>query len=764
MMNSQMNNTSDNQEQVFQEDSFRPVCFDKSSSPNSGPPGSNNSQGQSNRSSGAGTTGAEANAAAAAAAAAAATATSDVATHVSQVPLSLEAPVSSTPYKRNSSSAGSSVPSCSDHAKRAKLDPSLTLHLSSSTTLNSNTAPPFDNMPLPKSYTNDMNKMGPISPSSATAPSTKSKPPKFIRRFRSRSLPIINYNSQRSHFHHHHHPLHHLQKTSNTSTNSSAIPPLPPINLQSLKEIDLHEILKNPQLRHDILFDPQLQFRPNLDGERGKRKKSIIDKYWLEVQKECLQFFNPSSTPTVKINRLPILFTTVRDILLSLLPTKDRQQVNEIMDIDLLIQQLNHGSFDFVEMSKWLGEVFKSHCAPMRDQWVIEMHQKFVDAYNLNSVEYLVGGLRMIFQILEAMKLDVANHQIRLLRPVLIETAVDFERDYFQTLINHQKININDSLNWFYKKFSTKSNVLTEVENEDFIINDSNLKPIIISSIIDLLSCRQMATEFPSTLAFDHTRLVLLRADVRQLVCVQLCIVLYKQLLFSSNKANPKPALLSAASILKVQQEILAIVTDDNGNIKWTKNISAISLQLVKNVCGSASNLPSDMVDFSYNWLIKHIQPSSEVYGLMEAKIFKDLLTETMSTANDEPSLAAASSTSTLNNTPASSTFPSSTTTTTPPTSVKKDDSNSELRNIATRIATLVKFHWNVFGNYYIDYIKLQHHKIQQDKISKRNIIINNNKKKLIGSSTLSRTNEEDNKNKNQNGSDGLNPATILTI
>lgn len=94
-------------------------------------------------------------------------------------------------------------------------------------------------------------------------------------------------------------------------------------------------------------------------------------------------------------------------------------------------------------------------------------------------------------------------------------------------MINHSKININDSLNWFYKNFVKK--ITQEVE-----INDSSLKPIIISSIIDLLSCRQMATEFPSTLAFDHTRLVLLRADVRQLVCVQLCVVLYKQLVINS--------------------------------------------------------------------------------------------------------------------------------------------------------------------------------------------------------------------------------------
>ncbi|KAG5420412.1 SOK1 [Candida metapsilosis] len=504
------------------------------------------------------------------------------------------------------------------------------------------------------------------------------KAPKFIRKFRSRSLPIINYNNPNSAFFPHYRKKHNnvlLQNNSTTEENSqpaqpsSAVPPLPPINLQSLKEIDLHEILKNPQLRHDILFDPQLQFRPNLDGERGKRKKSIIDKYWMEVQKECQQFFVPNVDPkSIKITRLPILFTTLRDILLSLLPTKDRQQVSEIMDIDLLVQQLRHGSFDFVEMSKWLGDVFKSHCAPMRDQWVSEMSVKFMDAAKYNSVGFLVGGLRMIFQILEAMKLDVANHQIRILRPVLIETAVDFERDYFQTLISHQKININDSLNWFYKKFVKKT---TDVDYSNLQINEATLKPIVINSIIDLLSCRQMATEFPSTLTFDHTRLVLLRADVRQLVCVQLCVVLYKQLVVN---AKASTQLLSPTNITKVQQEVLAIVTDDNGNIKWTKNIQAIALQLVKNV---APSLPQHLVEFSYNWLAKHIQPNSEVYGLMEVKIFKELMAEIMVLEE------------------------------------KTETANTEMKNIAQRIATLVNFHWNVFGSYYLDHIQSQYPKLQ---------------------------------------------------
>ncbi|EGW34072.1 uncharacterized protein SPAPADRAFT_134029 [Spathaspora passalidarum NRRL Y-27907] len=585
---------------------------------------------------------------------------------------------------------------------------------SSSTTPSDNSAPVTTSNKRNSSSSSDPAKRIRLDTSASGSTTNNITTPKFIRRFRSRSLPIINFSNHAatsattSTFYPHkkHHNLfsttnHHINSNSSSNSSSnSTIPPLPPINLQSLKEIDLHEILKNPQLRHDILFDPQLQFRPNLDGERGKRKKSIIDKYWLEIQKECSQFFNRQQNVAIKLNRLPILFTTLRDILLSLLPTKDRQHVEEILDIELLIQQLNHGSFDFVEMSNWLGEVFKNHCAPMRDQWVSEMNEKFVKSYTLNNVEYLVEGLRMIFQILEAMKLDVANHQIRILRPVLIETAIDFERDYFQTLINHGKININDSLNWFYKKYMKK--ITPDAQTN---INDTTLKPIIISSIIDLLSCRQMATEFPSTLTFDHTRLVLLRADVRQLVCIQLCVILYKQLIINSKVPNSSE-LLSSANISKVQQDILAIVTDDNGNIKWTKNISSISLQLVKYLYPqqiSQVNLPKDLIDFSYNWLIKHIQPNSQVYGLMEIKIFNQLLSEIVNIIDgvDERELELTKS------------APNNTT---------------EMKNIATRIATLVKFHWNVFGNYYIDYIKSQHVKLQQDNtIMNTGLVIKHN-------------------------------------
>lgn len=740
-MNSQLNNSNENQDQVLQEtDTFRPVFFDSSSKRNS-------------------------------------TASSNESSKRVRLDASVIAPTDTTADLCSSTS--SSSPQSSADPVSAALDASLvlnmnrrTLHihhrhlllqhhllsgqLSASSTASSvqpvmsavvgsepssavDAPSPYpasaaDGQQRKNSTSRSPSKKSSRLPQAMSAPmsttSTTNRAPKYFRRFRSRSLPIINYTSRLQLFQHHMLPLRmtasQFQAASiGLSTNNSfatqtptthqhhhhhtpaSTPFLPPINLLSLKEIDLHEILKNPQLRHDILFDPQLQFRPNLDGERGRRKKTIIEKYWSEVENECKQFFvaDPSARSTSpKITRLPVLFTTLRDILLSLLPVKDRVPVNEIMDIDLLVQQLSHGSFDFVAMAKWLGEVFKSHCAPMRDQWVSDMISKFQLAYEENSVEKLVQGLRTIFSILEAMKLDVANHQIRILRPVLIETAVDFESDYFNQLINHCKIDISDSLKWFYKNYHKK----VENANDQDVGDIDTMKTTIVSSIIDLLSCRNMASEFPSTLAFDHTRLVLLRADVRQLVCVQLCVVLYKQLLVNYQPAASYRVAGSKPDVLtKVQEEILAIVTDDNGNVKWTRNVQAIALQLVKNVATNpltgeqtVPNLPQPLVDFSYNWLIKQIQPSSDVYGLMEVKVFNELLEEIVSTTTLDGNISIQSM--------------SVDTKTTTGSKLKKN--YLEMANIANRISTLVKFHWSVFGDFYSDYLKK--HKKNQNRVN----------------------------------------------
>ena len=150
----------------------------------------------------------------------------------------------------------------------------------------------------------------------------------------------------------------------------SAIGLAPPVTKTTLRELDLHEILRNPQLRHDVVFDPNLMFRPNYDGERcvhiplalsfssrlereltllllsrnrGERKRLSAAQYWTAVAREidtgcrCTTFCGgvvrpciclPSDTTSHGLplatrlpSRIALLIAELRNIFVSLLPT-----------------------------------------------------------------------------------------------------------------------------------------------------------------------------------------------------------------------------------------------------------------------------------------------------------------------------------------------------------------------------------------------------------------------------------------------------------
>ena len=472
----------------------------------------------------------------------------------------------------------------------------------------------------------------------------------------------------------------------NTNAIEQVVIQAPPVNSQSLREIDLQEIFKNPQLRHDIIFDPQLQFRPNLDGERGKRKRVIAERYWDSIVNEFQDFAlisNNNYDCLINSNsKLPLLFHTMKDILISLLPIKDRPYVESILDPDLLIQQLNHKALDFEKLANWLAGVFKAHCAPMRDSWVDQMVQRIQAGAESKSPRRLVEGLRMIFAILEAMKLDVANHQIRTLRPMLVETAIEFEQDYYTQIVDKGKLNLNDSLEWY-------KNSLKEYKGDCNDLNSN--RSSFIFAILRLFSCasQEIVCEFPSTFGFDFSRLASFRAELRKIVCLNLCIGLYQQMIQASN-LDP----MNSSDFDKFKLDLLSIIEDSLGNCKWTKNTHLLALEISKRVeqaSNPSTTLPdSNLIDLASNWLSKHLQPKSGVYKLLETKFINTLFNILNKAINIISPLDS---------------------TTTCATMIGQSNNNmssplhKELVSLADKILVLIRFHWGVFGKFYVTYL-----------------------------------------------------------
>ncbi|KAL3231335.1 Protein SOK1 [Nakaseomyces bracarensis] len=532
--------------------------------------------------------------------------------------------------------------------------------------------------------------------------------------------------------------------------------PLPPINLQGLKEIDLHEIMKNPQLRHDIIFDPLLQFRPNLDGERGVKKRQLSSKYWNDVENEIIVYTEKPELFDYNKTRLVPLFDTLREVLLTIVPQKEAATINNVLDTELNMQELLKGSLVMTNLAQWLAELFKRHCAPMRDAWVDKMSETFKEAEVENSLPKLIDGLRIVFQILETMKLDIANHQIRILRPALLSNAVEFEKQYFNTLMNSKRLDLQSSLKWFAQKFQTFVGTADFDENN---IQVPQVYRMCIRSIISLLSCRKMVRDYPMCLSFDHARLILLRADIRQIVCLQVCRLLFQQLVANDNSIDKiiKNYIINTYTNKKLRNDIVSIITDDHGNCRWTKNTMSISVHLCKVISdlkeeyeytkagkmgtvpkrsAATTKLDNAKINFAKSWLCKQTQPLSDVYGVLENRIFK-ILEEGIFTRSsctlegrvkqDFVYLYNAGTTppneteinsieNSTNNTSQSEVkspslknvsafaYPQTEEMKRNPAALAVTEMD-EFNNVFRHLYTVVNLHWSVFGQHYVDYM-----------------------------------------------------------
>lgn len=81
--------------------------------------------------------------------------------------------------------------------------------------------------------------------------------------------------------------------TSTSNTEKPAKPSNsvePQVTKATLSELDVNKIVHNPRLRHDINFDPDLHFRPNLDGEKGRKKTQKSSHFWDTMRKELQQY------------------------------------------------------------------------------------------------------------------------------------------------------------------------------------------------------------------------------------------------------------------------------------------------------------------------------------------------------------------------------------------------------------------------------------------------------------------------------------------
>lgn len=311
----------------------------------------------------------------------------------------------------------------------------------------------------------------------------------------------------------------------------------PPVTVDSLAELDLPRIINNPKLRHDVNFDRELHFRPNFEGHRGQRKVKSADSYWkalvgeLFVYAVALKAQREEEDPQqyaywVAIIdkaqcRLPKMFDAVKDILKTLVPEYEQESINLRFDVDLIMQEIIHGQCDLVSLSEWIAAVLKAHCAPMRDEIVDDMKRTIQSGAWENSHEKLTDGLRQLVGILEQMKLDVANHQIRHMRPLLVDDTIHFQRKYNAYRMRQGKINVAGARNWLYEEIDFMTAYHPDGE-------PTHLTALVVLFLKDTIL--KGSDCWPSTFYLDTERLRVLRQELHARVYQEVCWEIFSTL------------------------------------------------------------------------------------------------------------------------------------------------------------------------------------------------------------------------------------------
>ncbi|KAJ4294387.1 Protein SOSEKI 1 [Kalmusia sp. IMI 367209] len=388
---------------------------------------------------------------------------------------------------------------------------------------------------------------------------------------------------------------------------------LPPITKQSLSELDIHNIINNIKLRHDVNFDRDLSFRPNNEGPKGQQKRQQSDRYWLALEAELhlyMRLFQgtPPLRPSGRVDqsdyfkhaqrRIPKMFETIHGVLKSLVPDRDYDRVDEHLDVRMLMQEIERGICDMVKLAEWIAQLLKEHCAPMRDDWVDQMVAFMREGAAETRPDVVVESLNRLLAMLETMKLDVANHQIRNLKPLLIDDTVNFEKHYhLDQIVNRRtKVNVDAAQEWWtfaVQEFqqlypSTMSNT-PRTQSEIFA-------RAVVSDLFSRNS-QQEQRELPDTFYLDFDRLRVLRSEIEDLVHFDICFTMFEQLL----KEFGYSGTVSDGTKCHLRSSLAAIIGEGVGQglYSWMCNSEPLSLEIYRQAQLIAGRTPV----FSYNTL-----------------------------------------------------------------------------------------------------------------------------------------------------------------
>lgn len=154
--------------------------------------------------------------------------------------------------------------------------------------------------------------------------------------------------------------------------------------------------------------------------------------------------------------------------------TKIRDNIKEILDVDLIKQQAEQGILDFHHYSRYVLSIMSKICAPVRDDRIKE----------LGECTNVIETFRGIMEVLQLMRLDLANFTITMMRPNIVASSIEYEKTKFAEFLKVQADGLQYTRRWLLKHFDEEKHVAASQDSNGIKQVTHNL---LAEAYLDLL-------------------------------------------------------------------------------------------------------------------------------------------------------------------------------------------------------------------------------------------------------------------------------------
>merc|ERR1719350_1164522 len=413
--------------------------------------------------------------------------------------------------------------------------------------------------------------------------------------------------------------------------------------------------LTNMALAHEIAVDKNFSLtKIQPENEMEKQIKEIMQKAFWDLLKEQLE-----SEPPVYTQALT-LFTETKAMLYSiLLPQHEKlkEKIEGILDIEVIQQQIDNDCLEFEKYAGYILGLMGMLCAPVRDERLAELKEE-------TKVVPLFKG---IMDLLEQMKLDMANFTIQQVRPVIVSQSVEYEKLKFREFLDTREGEENGLA-------STREGLTRHNPTEEEL-NDPKYKKllgqrVLNDSFAELLEWDEYYT-LPETLVMDQRRIFALRDKVER-VSVSTAVLL----LSFSNLSSLIIPMDSQRVKETIKRHIDILLEDFVEDIDLIHILPNVAVQVVKDVNdyleeNNKDSLSASMVEELTKQINSLEDPSQRIRELLQKRIVefcKQVISGTMKNMQVPPGLTIC---------------------------------KSELGDIAGGFLRLVNYNKSVFGEFY---------------------------------------------------------------